>query len=272
MLKISRLRRVILLGIILLFLLQFLNMNLLVGGLTGSVAVFYVKFLDIYAYLESLVSSKDFTTKAILSVLPIVMIYVIFGRAFCGWVCPMDFIFALANRIRSKASHELNLSPSIGYGIAIAFIIISAIAGIPIFTNYLSHLTNFFRVISTGVYLGLDFPADPSTLYFSAGILISLIVLELIYPRLWCRVLCPLGKIYGLFNKISLLRLKFVEGQCGECNLCEDVCYMRVRMTPYLDQPSLRDTECIYCGNCVEGCGTKGRLIKLSLNPFIGKR
>ena len=270
-LKLSVLRRYVMLAIIVLFLLQFFRVKILIGGLTGSLALWFVKLIDIFAYLESFVASREFTTIAFLSVLPIVSLYLVFGKAFCGWVCPMDFLFELVVKLRNKeqgtrVKGQGIWNPKIGYSFAGMFLIASGILGIPIFTNYLSHLTNFFRAISSGVYLTFTFPAEPVVLYFSVAVIFSLLVLEYFSPRLWCVVLCPVGKIYGLFNKISMLRLKIFEGNCGECNLCEHVCYMNVKITPYLDQTSLRDTNCIYCGKCVEGCDTKGKLIKMTLS------
>jgi len=261
--KLSILRRYVMLGIIALFLIQFLRVKIFIGGLSGSLAVWFVNLIDVFAYFESLIASKDFTSGALIAVLPIIGIYLIFGRAFCGWVCPMDFLYSLVNRLNDWLKKRPMVSPKIGYLIAGVLLVISGISGIPFFTNYLSHLTNFFRAISSGVYLAFDFPAEPVVLYFSVAVIFSLLVLEYFSPRLWCVVLCPVGKIYGLFNKICLLKIKFTEGDCGECNLCEQVCYMDVKITAYLDQRGIRDTNCIYCGRCVEGCGTKGKLIKM---------
>ncbi|MEK7379486.1 MAG: 4Fe-4S binding protein, partial [Gemmatimonadota bacterium] len=200
------------------------------------------------------------------AVLPIIGIYLIFGRAFCGWVCPMDFLYEIEEKIRGKwQGIRDNISPEFGYSIAGGFLLGSLLSGIPLFTNYFSHLTNFFRLITSGIYLSLDLPVDRGVLLLSAVILSLLLVMEYFFPRLWCRVLCPVGKTYGLFNKISLLKLKFTEGECGECNLCEQVCYMKVKITPYLDRQLLRDTNCIYCGRCAEGCEIKGKLIKINL-------
>ncbi len=264
-LKLSVLRRGVLFIVIALFLLQFFRLKVLIGGLTGSLAVWFVKLIDVFAYLESLVASKDFTMKAFLAVIPVIGIYIVFGRAFCGWVCPMDFLFEIVNRMKHWAKMKAKISPKVGYLIAGGFLATSFIFSVPFFTNYLSHLTNFFRAITSGVFLALDLPVEATVLYFSLSVLILLLILEYLFPRLWCRVLCPVGKIYGLFNKISLLKLKFKKGECGECNLCEHVCYMDVQITRYLDQGSLRDTNCIYCGRCTEGCDVKGKLIKMSM-------
>ncbi|MBI4847830.1 MAG: 4Fe-4S binding protein [Nitrospirae bacterium] len=218
--------------------------------------------------------------QALTGVLPVAGIYLIFGRAFCGWCCPMDFLFEMVDKIRIQKTGDRrqNVRPLlnspldkgrhsgiIGYGIAAGLLAVSAILGVPFFTRYLSHLTNFFMVFNSSVFLALDLPVSKTVLIYSGSALLSLLLLEYFAPRLWCKILCPVGITYGLFNKLSLLKLRFKEGNCGECNLCEQVCYMDVKITHHLDQPGLRDTNCIYCGRCVEGCGTKGKLVSMSL-------
>jgi len=268
LLRLSKLRRFVLLGIILLFLLQFLRMKVLVGGLTGSVALWFVRLIDVFAYVESLFASRDFTITALVSVLPVVGIYLVFGRAFCGWVCPMDFLFEMIDKMRARDQKKkivLKIPQETGYLFIIIFLWLSALMEIPIFTNYLSHLTNFFRLLTGTFFISFNLPFEPVVLFYSGGIIMLLLSLEYIMPRLWCRSLCPVGMIYGAFNKISLLRLRFKEGECGECGLCDQVCYMGVKIAQNIDKPGLRDTNCIYCGRCVEGCETKGRLIKMKI-------
>jgi ferredoxin-type protein NapH len=263
--RVTWLRRIVLFTIIALFLLQFFKIKLLVGGLTGSVALWFVRLLDLFAYLESLLASMDFTTKALISVLPILGVYIIFGRAFCGWVCPMDFLFAIVDRARRWRKMKIRVSPKLGYFVLVLFLAGSLLTGIPLFTNYISHLTNFFRAINAGVFLALDLPVDPVIIWFSGGVILILLVLEFFFPRLWCRVICPVGKTYGLLNKISLIKLKFAEGRCNGCFFCERVCYMDVKIVENLERGSLRDTNCIYCGRCIKTCNKTGKLISMGL-------
>lgn len=260
--KIAVLRRYVLLAVMLLFFLQFFKGKALVGGLSGSLAVWSITFLDIFAYFEILIASQEFTQQALFSVIPLMGIYLIFGRVFCGWVCPMDFLFEIVNRAKKWRKMKINIPPYIGYVLAFLFLAGSFFAEMPIFSNYLSHLTNFFRMLTGGVFLSLDLPADKTVFYFSGGAIFFLLGLEYFFPRLWCKILCPLGKTYGLFNKVSLLKLKIEEGRCVHCNVCEQLCYMDVRISS-ANKSVLRDTNCIYCGRCIEGCGEK--IIKMKL-------
>lgn len=254
--KITVLRRVVLVAVIFLFFLQFFKVKALVGGLSGSLAIWVITLLDIFAYFETLLASQEFTEKALFSVIPLIVIYLIFGRAFCGWVCPMDFFFEIINKAKKWQKMRFNRPPIAGYVIAILFLAASFFAEMPVFTNYLSHLTNFFRMLTGAVFISLNLPTDKTVFYFSGGIIFLLLGLEYFFPRLWCKVLCPLGKIYGLFNKVSLLKLGIKNKQCMRCNMCEQVCYMDVKIFN-ANKSILRDTNCIFCGRCTESCGEK---------------
>lgn len=261
------LRRIVLVLVLVLFLFQFLRIKLLIGGLSGSLLISWIKLLDPFAFVEALIASKKFTIDSLWAVIPVVLIYLIFGRAFCGWVCPMDLFFNWINRLKISPFLEISyrIPLYIGYIIVLFFLLISFISGIPVFTNYISHLTNFFRTLTALVFLTFNFPVDFSLLLYSLFFLLFLLFLEGLFPRLWCRVLCPVGKIYGLFNKISLLHLKFQDKDCLQCFSCERVCYMGVKIAERVPQGRIRSQACIFCGNCVEACGGKANLIKFKL-------
>ena len=81
----------------------------------------------------------------------------------------------------------------------------------------------------------------------------AILVLTLIgcvfFYRFFCRTLCPLGAIYGLFNKISIFHLEVDSHRCVGCGKCKEVCGMEVDPVKTPDSP-----ECIRCGACVDVC------------------
>ena len=64
--------------------------------------------------------------------------------------------------------------------------------------------------------------------------------------RSFCRFLCPLGAIYGLFNRYSVIGVKVDAGLCNHCGACVRSCGMDVRM--------VGDHECIHCAKCMDVC------------------
>lgn len=270
-------------GILALFLLQFFRFSAFVGGLSGADIFGIIKMLDVFAFIETIAASKSVTWAVTTSVLAVVAIYLIFGRAFCGWVCPYDLFFSWVQKLRNIFSGKkkkygkfvrANNLHRAGYGIIAILLILSVVIGIPFFTKYFSHLTNFFRMISTGVYYASDVPVSVYMFILSLGFVTVFIVMEFFFPRYWCRYFCPVGKVYGGFNKVSAIKLRFVDMEtCTQCYLCQRNCYMDVPLTEFIDSmkangnktATLRSTDCIYCGLCVEHCGTQSN-IKIRLN------
>jgi polyferredoxin len=76
------------------------------------------------------------------------------------------------------------------------------------------------------------------------GVLLGFLVLFVITQRPFCRTFCPLGAIYSLFNRISVMRLS-VEGRCVDCDLCVKACPVGLRVS---DDPNSPD--CIRCLKC----------------------
>ena len=64
--------------------------------------------------------------------------------------------------------------------------------------------------------------------------------------RSFCRFLCPLGAIYGLFNRFSLVGVRTDANRCNGCGACVRHCEMDVK--------HVGDHECIHCGKCVDVC------------------
>ena len=81
------------------------------------------------------------------------------------------------------------------------------------------------------------------------AIAVSVIVGSVFVFRIFCRFLCPLGALYGLFNKIAILGIKLDKPSCIDCGLCISKCKMDIK--------EVGDHECINCGECVGVCPTK---------------
>ena len=84
---------------------------------------------------------------------------------------------------------------------------------------------------------------------FKCFILITVVVLSILFYRPFCKWICPLGAIYSLFNKVSLLNIKVEDSKCIGCGQCSKVCKMDVDVCKHPDHP-----ECIRCGACIKAC------------------
>jgi ferredoxin len=82
------------------------------------------------------------------------------------------------------------------------------------------------------------------------GILLAFVAAAIAIKRPFCRVICPIGAVYSLFNKGSLMHLKMGDADaCGQCGLCRKVCPMDID-----PEKSQNQLECIRCNECVANC------------------
>jgi len=85
--------------------------------------------------------------------------------------------------------------------------------------------------------------------YLKVAILLFVFWAAIVIKRPFCRVVCPIGAIYSLFNRASLMRMKLDTTTCTRCAVCRRVCPMDIE--PY-EEPN--QAECIRCFECVWAC------------------
>ncbi|MCR4579612.1 MAG: 4Fe-4S binding protein [Treponema sp.] len=84
---------------------------------------------------------------------------------------------------------------------------------------------------------------------WKVAILAVTILLSIIIYRPFCRYICPLGAVYGLFNKVSFYRIKIDSDKCISCGVCQKACKLDI---PVWKNPDSMD--CIRCGDCKAAC------------------
>ena len=90
-----------------------------------------------------------------------------------------------------------------------------------------------------------------------ACILIITLIGGLSVCRFFCKVMCPLGAIYGLLNKVSIYHMECNKKICVSCGKCHNICPMDV--DPVKNPNS---AECIRCGKCVASCPKESLALK----------
>ncbi|MDP8229757.1 MAG: 4Fe-4S binding protein [Candidatus Gorgyraea atricola] len=204
----------------------------------------------------------------------------VFGRFFCGWICPLGTIIDLCGikALQKKAARSIKfyilgaITVSSFLGIQIAwifdpivitarFVSLNLIPGVSfgldrifrffiIKTDYYTPLYDFYRLLKSSI-LGIN------AYYFShSGMILIFFVLiclsVLIAKRFWCRAICPLGAIYSLVARFSPLS-RVVE-KCTNCLRCKEDC----RMGAINKDLSYVKGECILCMDCIYDCPTHG--------------
>jgi len=207
----------------------------------------------------------------------ILLLYsIMFGRMICGWLCPFGLVQELCYKIKTpkvKKSPVTRILSYLKYVILVFFVVIVpilyAIRDIPLpaFCKYICPA----GTLEGGI--GLLSNAVNSSYFSMLGFLftwkfllmVSILVGSIFIFRLFCRFLCPLGALYGLFNKICFFGIKVEKSKCTNCGLCVNHCK--------LDIHHVGDQECISCGECKDVCPTKAiqwKGPKILLHPNEG--
>lgn len=240
-----------------------------------------ITFQNIFFRLDPLIfiilgiAHRTIITSALLSIFLIIGT-LIFGRFFCGFVCPLGTtidVFDIVIPDRHKISVFKN-----GKYLILLFLIIAAVVG-GSFLHFFDPLVIFERSLTLIVYpivtyaLGFLFILRNAiyTESIIAFLMITIIIgLGYLAPRFWCRNLCPLGGILALISKISLFKFTFAE-HCDMCGICEGICPTGAI---HYKETNIDAAECIDCLRCLYECpyNTIKYQISLATTPFDIRR
>ena len=206
----------------------------------------------------------------------ILLLYsLMFGRMICGWLCPFGLVQELMYKLKTpklKKGPVTRVLSWLKYIILVFFVFVVPIAyafrdtPFPAFCKFIcpaGTLEGGVGLLSNAVnasYFSMLGPLFTWKFMLMVSILIGCVFIF----RLFCRFICPLGALYGLFNKISIFGVKVEEHKCVNCGLCMKHCKMDIR--------HVNDHECISCGECIDVCPTQAIVWKGVKKPEEGKQ
>ena len=181
------------------------------------------------------------------------LIGIIFGRAACGWICPFGWIQDMMYKIKSRK-----------FGIPKVLNKLKWVL-LPVLVVALPYITGdhwFSRLCPYGGLIGaipwsvwnpthpvFEEPIiEPGSFGFMFWVKIVILAGFLIWfvlaTRPFCRTVCPLGAIFSLFNRISLLKLE-ISAKCAGCESCKSLCPMGLEV-----RKEVESENCIMCLDC----------------------
>ena len=212
--------------------------------------------------LQAILNSRDYYISLYVAGI-LVVTGTFLGRFVCGFLCPFglvqDLLFKIpfVKKIRTLPGEKF--LRWLRYLILLVFVIL-----LPVFVMDITGLGQpwFCKYICPAGTLEGGIPqtllnqnlrgAIGFLFKWKVSILVVTVISSIIIYRPFCRYICPLGAIYGLFNKISFYRYKVDPDKCTKCGACQKICKLNIKV--YENPNSL---DCIRCGECKAGCPKK---------------
>jgi polyferredoxin len=182
-----------------------------------------------------------------------ILLAVLFGPVFCGWICPLgtlqEWISKMGRKIFKKNYNKIipykydKYLRFLRYVVLAWVIYMTAATGKIAFEAYDPFYTLFNLWSSELAVSGVI-------------ILVAVVVASLFVERPWCKYACPYGAFLGIFNWFRVFGIKRNASSCVSCRLCDKSCPMNINVSEAL---VVKDHQCIACMKCTsdEACPVK---------------
>jgi len=222
-------------------------------------------------------ASRGIFPPLILSGITVTLLTIVFGRFFCGMLCPLGAVIDFFDRFLFKRMRIRNCRPplwaqKIKYVMLIGLISMAVLGSMtPLFMDPVLMMTRFFTLVInplasvaaedskatlTPVFnaIGLDnlsYSVIHIPLYYggagAATLMILIIGAGIFDRRFWCQYICPSGALLGLLSRFAIFRRRVCADTCTSCRACFVGCPTRAIAE---DGRKTSTAECIVCGLC----------------------
>lgn len=222
------------------------------GNLASSLTLGALPLTDPFVLAQSVASGHWPERAALIGVAIVLLAYgLVAGRAYCGWVCPVNAANDAASWLRRRFKLSGGRTPprSLRYWLLGAVLVASALTGQMVW-EAVNPVTLTQRALIFGG--GLAWAALGAVFLFDL----------FVAPRGWCGHVCPMGAAYALIGSTPLLRVAATHSsRCDDCGDCYAVCpEPQVLVAPIKAKggagPVITARECTACARCVDVCPT----------------
>ncbi len=218
-----------------------------IKGNTWSGTFWGVQLSDPMAPLGQMAAGLSIHWPFLLTALIPVLLTIVLGRFFCGWICPATLLYELNSNFAAwlrwadikTGNHHFDRR--IKYGVLALGLIGSAATG-----SVLVAVVYPPAIVGREIYYVLALGGfGAGAVFFLGTMLFDLLVAR----RGFCRYLCPGGALYSLLGRYRLVRIHRIVENCNDCAKCNVVC--EFGLDPLHDDFG---QECNNCAACIAVC------------------
>jgi len=234
-------------------------------GTTWSGTLFGLKMSDPLSVAGQIAAGKTVYWPFVVTALIPIVLTLIFGRFYCGWICPATFIYELNDGLAAwlrraglpVSRHKLDRR--------LKYILLGVGLLLSLFVGSL-----LFAAMYPPAVLGREIYYAIALGGFGAGMVYFLLTLMfdiMVTRRGFCRYVCPGGALYSLLGHFRAIRIKRDVATCNDCAKCNVVC--QFGLDPLHDDFG---QECNNCSACIAVCPTDALRFTMKIKdvPFQG--
>ncbi len=190
----------------------------------------------------------------------VLLLGIVFGKLFCGWVCPFGFLQDMLHKIPTRKLTLPKWTSHIKYLVLVLMVFL-----IPFFLGE-ETMYSFCRICpASALQVTLPNLFSSGSLILPLATIVKLTVLIVVLlavifsRRAFCKVLCPIGAILAPLNLLSFWKVKLPTDNCISCDKCDEVCPSTISPSSRIAKGvvSNRSLDCIVCHDCRTVCPQK---------------
>jgi len=217
-------------------------------GATGAARALGLELLDPLMSVGVLVA-RGVRPGLLAAAVPVLLLVLVLGRFFCGWLCPYLPLLAVSNAVRWGLGRLGIPTLDLRFPGWLRFAVLGGVlGGTAALGVQLAALVYPPALLARSAYrlaFGLGLGGG-------ATVLAAVWLFDTTVSRAgFCRSLCPGGALFSLLGALSPVRVRRAPAACTDCTVCDVVCNLGQR--PMTDRV---DAGCERCGRCVASCPT----------------
>jgi ferredoxin-type protein NapH len=178
------------------------------------------------------------------------LIALVLGPVFCGWMCPFGLLTELGARLRLRGSRPGSRVRPPWKGrflILVGVFVVGTVVHYPLAT----------RLSMPGsLTLASDAVLTSGMVLLELWIVVGVLLLDLLFPRFWCNRICMQGALLALVRTPKTLRIHLDDSRCLQDD-CAGECHASCPIG--VDPRTVgHPTGCTNCGVCLSACARQG--------------